>query len=117
MHPRDVRYGRDVAMLTDLVRCTVLAEDLRQVGSHATESLTLSQGSTPIDLLACSTCTLQKLLDHERRDRERYSLHAGPEGQNAGPECRARMHHPTGGGADGDAEGYQQLTNLTLVWY
>jgi len=25
------RYGRDVAMLTDLVRCTVLAEDLRQV--------------------------------------------------------------------------------------
>ncbi|KAJ1475269.1 hypothetical protein T484DRAFT_1829108, partial [Baffinella frigidus] len=24
-------YGRDVAMLTDLVRCTVLAEDLRQV--------------------------------------------------------------------------------------
>eukprot|EP00290_Baffinella_frigidus_P042402 CAMPEP_0180299312 /NCGR_PEP_ID=MMETSP0988-20121125/22016_1 /TAXON_ID=697907 /ORGANISM="non described non described, Strain CCMP2293" /LENGTH=99 /DNA_ID=CAMNT_0022279051 /DNA_START=1 /DNA_END=297 /DNA_ORIENTATION=+ len=24
-------YGRDVAMLTDLVRCTVLAEDLKQV--------------------------------------------------------------------------------------
>ncbi|KAJ1468476.1 hypothetical protein T484DRAFT_1984147, partial [Baffinella frigidus] len=24
-------YGRDVAMLTDLVRCTVVAEDLRQV--------------------------------------------------------------------------------------
>ncbi|KAJ1477114.1 hypothetical protein T484DRAFT_1963970, partial [Baffinella frigidus] len=24
-------YGRDVAMLTDLVRCTVIAEDLRQV--------------------------------------------------------------------------------------
>jgi len=45
------------------VRCTVLAEDLRQVlllfflitlepGSHATESLTLSQGSTPLALLA-----------------------------------------------------------------
>ena len=27
------RYGRDVAMLTDLVRCTVIAEDLRQVTS------------------------------------------------------------------------------------
>ncbi|KAJ1473643.1 hypothetical protein T484DRAFT_1835297, partial [Baffinella frigidus] len=27
-------YGRDVAMLTDLVRCTVIAEDLRQVRSH-----------------------------------------------------------------------------------
>jgi len=26
-------YGRDVAMLTDLVRCTVVAEDLRQVGA------------------------------------------------------------------------------------
>jgi len=25
-------YGRDVAMLTDLVRCTVVAEDLKQVG-------------------------------------------------------------------------------------
>ena len=39
MHPRDVRYGRDVAMLTDLVRCTVLAEDLRQVGAHADREL------------------------------------------------------------------------------
>jgi len=26
-------YGRDVAMLTDLVRCTVVAEDLQQVGA------------------------------------------------------------------------------------
>jgi len=52
---RDVRYGRDVAMLTDLVRCTVLAEDLRQVGPHAIQSLTLSRGSTPIDLLVCFT--------------------------------------------------------------
>jgi len=45
-------------MLTDLVRCTVLAEDLRQVGSHAIELLIMSQGSTPIDLLTCSTGTL-----------------------------------------------------------
>ncbi|KAJ1467762.1 hypothetical protein T484DRAFT_2327623 [Baffinella frigidus] len=35
-------YGRDVAMLTDLVRCTVLAEDLRQVRSHYA-----SEASTP----------------------------------------------------------------------
>ena len=28
------RYGRDVAMLTDLVRCSVVAEDLHQVASR-----------------------------------------------------------------------------------
>ena len=32
-HSLSRRYGRDVAMLTDLVRCTVVAEDLREVRS------------------------------------------------------------------------------------
>ena len=45
----DGRYGRDVAMLTDLVRCTVVAQDLHQVTSHlGTHASTLSQGSPPV---------------------------------------------------------------------
>ena len=59
MRARDVfRYGRDVAMLTDLVRCTVLAEDLEQVRSHCGREASTPYLATP--------CPLQQILDKMR---------------------------------------------------